>query len=283
MINRRKFLKNSAVGLGAVSGLASNFASMNAFAQSGADDYKALVCVFLNGGMDGHDTLIPTDRDSSQRYESIRGRLLSTYDRGPDGAASRRRNRLLSLEGADVDGRTFGFPEELRPMQELFNQGNMSIVGNVGPLIETLNREQLRNGSRRVPPRLGSHNDSTSIWMASQPEGASSGWGGRFSDIMEGANSNASFTSVSAAGRQIFLTGERTQAFQVTSDGGLSVTHLDSDTVLGSSNFAQNYGDVLRDVRRNRGSENVSLFGRDMANIMRSAIGDNQCLRYSAT
>ena len=76
MINRRKFLKNSAVGLGAASGLASNFAAMNAFAQSGASDYKALVCVYLAGGMDGHDTLIPTDTRSSRQYERIMVQML---------------------------------------------------------------------------------------------------------------------------------------------------------------------------------------------------------------
>lgn len=279
MINRRKFLKNSAVGLGAASGLASNFAAMNAFAQSGATDYKALVCVYLAGGMDGHDTLIPTDTRSSRQYERIRERLLSRYDRRPDGFSRRRRNDLRSLQGADIDGRTFGFPEELRPLQQLFNQGHMSIVGNVGPLVEPLNRQQFENGSRRVPPRLASHNDMTSTWMASSPEGAGSGWGGRFSDFMSGANTISSFTSVSAAGRRIFLTGEQTQAFQVDSSGGLNVTHLDSDNVLGSSVFAENYNEILIDGRRrNRRSETLSLFGRDTADIMRSAINDNALL-----
>jgi len=115
--------------------------------------------------------------------------------------------------------------------------------------------------------------------MASSPEGAGSGWGGRFSDFMSGANTNSSFTSVSAAGRRIFLTGEQTQAFQVDSSGGLNVAHLDSDNVLGSSVFAENYNEILIDGRRrNRRGETLSLFGRDTADIMRSAINDNALL-----
>ena len=279
MINRRGFLKGSFAGLGVASGLATNFSTFNAFAAD-ASDYKALVCVFLNGGMDGHDTLIPTDVDSSNRYESLRSQMLASYDGRPDGFSRRRRNDLRSLNDADIDGRTFGFPEELRPLQELFNLGQMSVVGNVGPLIEPLNRVQLNNGSRRVPARLGSHNDSSSTWVASQPEGATAGWGGRFSDIMQAANANtnASFSSVSAAGRQIFLTGEQTNGFEVSTVGGLSVDHLDSSNFLGSSTFASNYENILRDAQRNNNSPDLSAFGRDMGDILRTSLVSNELL-----
>ena len=280
MINRRKFLKGSfAGGLGVASGLATNFASFNAFSAD-TSDYKALVCVFLAGGMDTHDTLIPTDRDSSSRYESLRSQMLSSYDRRPDGFSRRRRNDLLSLNNADVDGRTFGFPQELRPLQELFNQGELSVVGSVGPLIEPLNRTQFNNGTRRVPARLGSHNDSTSIWMASQPEGAQAGWGGRFSDIMQAANANtnASFASVSAAGRQIFLTGEQTNGFEVSTSGGLSIDHLDSNNFLGSSSFASSYQSILMDAQRNNNDPALSAFGRDIGDTLRTSIVANELL-----
>ena len=277
MINRRKLIKNGVTGLGVASGLATNLASFNAFAAD-TSGYKALVCVFLAGGMDGHDTLIPRNRSSSRQFETLRSEMLATYDSQPDGFAPRRRANLLPLQRANVDGRTFAYPEEFRPLQELFNQGNMSVIGNVGPLIEPLNRQQFINGSRRVPPRLGSHNDQQSVWASSQPEGANAGWGGRFNDIMQAANanSNASFTSVSAAGRQVYLTGEQTNAFQVSTSGGLSVRHLDADSAFGSSEFARSYDRILQDAGR-RGDA-PSLFGRDMGNVVREAISSNRLL-----
>jgi len=261
MINRRKFLKNSFAGLGVASGFATNIASFNAFAAD-TSDYKALVCVFLAGGMDGHDTLIPFDQPSYNSYDGIRKRLIANYDRSADGFAPRRRNNLLALDG-DFEGRDFALPQEMRALQELYNQGDMAVVGNVGPLIEPLTRATFL---------------SASIWMASQPEGARSGWGGRFSDIMQAANanSNATFASVSAAGRSIFLTGENIQAFEVDSSGGLGINNLDSNNVLGSSVFADNFQDVLRDAGQS--DANLSLYGKDMANIMGNAIDANRLL-----
>ena len=280
MITRRKFLKHSSVtGLGVASGLATSFASFNAFAAD-TSGYKALVCVFLAGGMDGHDMLIPWDNASYNDYEVIREGLLSRLDNSSEGFAPRRRNNLLRLNGT-YGGRRYAFPEEMRPLQELFNQGDAAVVGNVGPLIEPVTREMILNGSANSPPRIGSHNDSQSIWMASQPEGASSGWGGRFGDIMQAANANmnGSFTSVSAAGRAIFLTGETVQAFQVSGAGGLAVTHLNSNALLGSSVFSMNYESILRDVGRT--NQTSSFFAQDMSDIMSNAIDNNTLLAGS--
>lgn len=276
MTNRRDFLKQSFAGLGVMSGLATNLASMNAFAAD-TSDYKALVCVFLTGGMDGHDTLIPYDQSSYNDYDSIRGRLISGYDTSADGFAPRRRNNLLALDG-DFEGRNFAFPDEMRALQELYNQGEMAIVGNVGPLIEPTIRQTFLSGAAKVPPRLGSHNDSQSIWMASQPEGARAGWGGRFGDIMQAANanSNATFTTVSAAGNSVFLTGESTRPFEVDSTGGISVEHLDSDNVLNSPVFARHYRDILEDA--GQPANGVNLFGKDISSIMTRAIDANDQL-----
>jgi len=270
MINRRDFLKTGFASLGAASGLATNFAGFNAFAAN-TSDYKALVCVFLAGGMDGHDTLLPYDQSSYDSYEDIRSRLLSNYDQSPDGFAARRRNNLLRLDG-NFEGRNFALPQEMGALQELYNDGDMAFVGNVGPLVEPLNRTTLRNGVGKAPPRLGSHNDSASLWMASQVEGARAGWGGRFSDIMQAsnANSNATFTSVSAAGRSIFLTGDNIQAFQVASSGGLDVNRLGE-----GNTFSDNYEAILREVQTGQG---ISLYQQDMANIMSEAIDANELL-----
>ena len=276
-MNRRNFLLQCGAGLGAAGGFAANLASFNAFAAD-VTDYKALVCVFLSGAMDSHDTVIPYDQASYDAYEAIRGRLISDLDNSSEGYASRRREFLLELvgSGASLDGRTFAFPEEYRPLQELYNQGNLAVVGNVGPLLEPTTRTTFYNGAARLPPRLFSHNDQQSTWMASAPEGARAGWGGRFADLAyaAGANENATFTSVSARGSTPFLVGENIQPFQISTTGALSVNQIDAIEYLGSTGFARNYEAVLRNI----GGVPSNLFGKDVSNVYNSSLDANAFL-----
>ena len=276
-MNRRNFLLQCGAGLGAASGFVTNLASFNAFAAD-VSDYKALVCVFLGGAMDSHDTVIPYDQPSYDAYEGIRGRLISDLDNSSEGYSSRRRDALLELvgSGGTLGGRTFAFPEEYRELQELYNLGDLAVVGNVGPLVEPTTRTTFLNGAANLPPRLFSHNDQQSIWMASAPEGARAGWGGRFADIADaaGANENATFTSVSARGATPFLTGERIQPFQISTTGALSVDSLNAESLLGSTTFAENYEAVLR----NTGGVPSNLFGKDVANVISSSLDANAFL-----
>ncbi len=275
-INRRKFIRNVGA-FGAASGFAANLGSFNAFAAD-TSDYKALVCVFLFGAMDGHDTVIPYDVESYNQYEGIRGRLISDLDNSTEGYSPRRRDNLLELagNGSSIDGRTFAFPEEFRPLHELYAQGDLAVVGNVGPIVEPITRATFESGSARRPPRLFSHNDQQSIWQASQPEGARAGWGGRFADIVEaaGANSNSTFTSVSAAGPRVFLQGENIQPFQISSSGAQSVDFLDVNAHLNSSVFPAHYRDALL----NANGATSNLFGTDFANVNRAALEANELL-----
>ena len=228
--------------------------------------------------MDSHDTVIPYDQDSYTAYEAIRGKLISDLDNSTEGYSPRRRENLLELigSGGNLDGRTFAFPEEYRPLQELYNEGNLAVVGNVGPLLEPTTRTTFNNGAARLPPRLFSHNDQQSTWMASAPEGARAGWGGRFADIASaaGANENATFTSVSARGATPFLVGENIQPFQISTTGALSVNQLDFEEYLGSDTFAANYEAVLRNI----GGVPSSLFGKDVSNVFNSSLNANNFL-----
>ncbi len=275
MLNRRNFLLKSCAGLGVASGLATNLGAFNAFAAD-TSDYKALVCIFLFGGMDGHDTVIPYDQSSYNNFESVREVLLSNLDNSLEGFASRRRNALLPLNGSVPDGRQFAFAEEYRPLHELYQSGNAAVIGNVGPLIEPTTRTTYRNDTAALPARLFSHNDQQSTWMASQPEGASSGWGGRFGDIMDAANanSNSAFTTVSASGSSVFLTGDTVTPFTVSTSGALSIDRSMSNNVLGSAVFSENYLDGLQDIN----GVPKSLFGADVVDVMKTSIGLNDQL-----
>ncbi len=283
MINRRQFLKLSGAGLGVATGFASNLASFNAY---GADStgYKALVCVFFRGGKDTHDMVIPYDLSSSASFESIRAALIDEY--AASGYTSRRRDSLLPLEsssamssaGGTGDGRTFALPQEMQALHSLYQNQKLAIVGNVGPLVEPTNSASYANGSSYIPPRLFSHNDQQSVWMASSPEGATSGWGGRFGDVMQAAsaNQNASFTSVTTAGTMVFANGLTAGGFHLSGSGGGVIQEIG-----GSSPFSLAYtNNASGDPLHHR-----SLIAQDLVNVTGSAVENNALLRsiFSST
>ncbi|MEM6536792.1 MAG: DUF1501 domain-containing protein [Pseudomonadota bacterium] len=271
MINRRDFLMRCCSSLGTGAAFASTLGSFNAIAAD-VSDYKALVCVFLFGGIDCHDTIIPYDNQSYNDWEGIREPILASLDAN----APRRRSSLLELTGADIGGRQFAFPSEFGSLHQLYQQGQLAVVGNVGPLVETVTRTTFRNDSAALPPRLFSHNDQQSIWMANSPEGARFGWGGRIADFAQAAmaNSDAAFTAISAGGNAVLLTGETVQAFQVSESGPLAIQNSDSNFVLNSNQFSDAYSEILRD----EGISRTNLFDRDFVGIRNLGLTANDSL-----
>lgn len=276
--SRRDFLKGSSLcALGSATGFAANLASFNAYAAD-TTGYKALVCLFFFGGMDCHDTVLPYDIASYNSMASIRQSLFGQYA-GAQGGNTRAHDRLLALNAlnqSDHGGLEFALPEQLAPIHELFSMEKAAIVGNVGPLIEPMNREQFRSGSVRRPARLFSHNDQQSTWMASAPEGAQLGWGGRMADIMLAANANsrASFTSVSAAGNSVFLSGQNARQIQVSTSGARSINGINSSSQYGSQLFPGLWADQMMDASNSL----TNFFERDTAAVTRRAVEANRDL-----
>ena len=276
MMNRRKFLKTT--GLGVAAGFASNLASFNAYAAN-TSDYKALVCVFLKGGMDSHDMIIPVDASQNALYGNIRAPLLDNYTRA--GWASRRPgdHKLGNLAGGNAvsgsvaDGRSFAFPYEMRALRDLYQDRKLAVVGNVGPLVDQMNRTTYLNKSAKRPPRLFSHNDQQSIWMANSPEGAGVGWGGRMGDFMQaaGANIHNSFTAVSVNNNSVFLNGENVSNFALSSNGGLTVDQINSGSYLGSQAYIQ----MLNENIYNSGKTGRNFFQKDVADITKNTVEQN--------
>ena len=278
---RRNFLKSAgALSLGAAGGFAFDLARMNAFAAD-TSGYKALVCVFLFGGMDGHDTVIPYDTSNYDEYSQVRRELLRRYDNN-EGGSTRERDRLLPLtldNASSFSGRQFALPPELAPLHELIDRGDGAIVANVGPLVEPTTRTTFENGSVRLPPRLFSHNDQQSVWMSSQPEGAQLGWGGRIADMVVAANANpdATFTAVSISGNSVFLSGELTGQIEVGRNGPTEIRGISEDSFYGSGALPGLFEAQLR-----AGNETVSnLLQRDYLNIVDQSIDANRLLRES--
>lgn len=278
---RRTFLTGaSALSAATLAGLGS---SLSAFQASAAETggYKAIVCLFFLGGMDGHDTVLPYDQASYDRYATIREPLMNQYA-NVQGGSTRARDRLLQLNpsnAASFGGREFALPEELSGIKGLFDSGDAAIVGNVGPLIQPLTRTQFEEESAPQPKRLFSHNDQQSTWMSSQPEGAQFGWGGRFADaaLAAGANAgNRDFTTITSLGNELFLTGVDALPYQIGLDGAPEIDALNffnggRDTPEGEAIYQK-----LRDHFEAMDFNSTNLIDRDVSNAMRTALTTNE-------
>lgn len=233
--SRRAFLRASATlsALGAGAPLALNLAAINAVSAQTADDYRALVCVFLYGGNDQTNTVIPLDTSEFAGYTSARSSI----------ARSAAEITALGPVAAQ-DGRSFGLPNELAPLASLYTAGKLAIVANVGPLVVPTSRQQYQSGSVPLPPKLFSHNDQQSVWQSTGAEGTTTGWGGRIADAILSANANQTFTAVSVSGAAVFLSGANTLQYQIGAGGPVSISAL-SGSLFGASTVAN---DALRQL-----------------------------------
>jgi uncharacterized protein (DUF1501 family) len=225
--SRRQFLRTASMA--SMAGLyASPFLmelnSVAAMAQSsGASDYRALVCVFLQGGNDGHGTVIATDPDSYAAFTQARS--------GAPGLAYPLSQLLPIIPRTTQSGRTFALNPYLVGLQNLFNAGRAAVVANVGTLIAPVTKAEVMSSSVPLPASLYSHFDQTAAWQAIASNGGSAehiGWGGSVADLIEsmGMNSNSMFTCISTAGIALFLSGQSSFQLNVTSAGPIPIGGL---------------------------------------------------------
>ena len=195
--------------------------SLAAMAQgSGLSDYRALVCVFLQGGNDGHGTVIATDPTSFSAFTQARS--------GAPGLAYPMSELLPIAPKTSQSGRTFALNPSLVGLQNLFNAGRAAVVANTGTLIAPATKAQINANSVPLPASLFSHFDQTAAWQAIASNGGSSehvGWGGAVADVIESmnVNSNSMFTCISTAGIALFLSGESSFQLNVTSAGPIPI------------------------------------------------------------
>jgi uncharacterized protein (DUF1501 family) len=221
-VSRRAFLQRaSALSLaGSAAPWALNLAAMGEAAAATATDYKALVCVFLYGGNDYGNTLIPVDATSYAAYQGMRPTLAY--------AASDLVATTLAPSVALAGGRQYALAPELAPLLPLFAGGKMGVMLNVGTLVQPTTKTQYTNNSVPLPPKLFSHNDQQSYWQSQSPEGAASGWGGRMGDLFVAGNGNATFTCVNVSGNAVFLSGKTAVQYEVSTSGPVAFSGLAS-------------------------------------------------------
>ena len=216
--SRREFLRRGSAlaAAGVASPWALNLAAMSAAsAQSVTDDYRALVCVFLYGGNDNHNTVVPLDDANHAAYARIRtGITLTQAELAP--------NELLPAN-AWPDARRMALHPAMAPLKTLFDSGSLVLAMNVGTLAGPTTLADY-NAGIGLPPKLFSHNDQQSVWQAGVSEGALTGWGGRIADLMlQGNGAAGMFTSISAAGNAVFMSGKNVVQYQVSPAGSIEV------------------------------------------------------------
>jgi len=182
--------------------------------------YKALVCVFLLGGNDAYNMIVPATPELHTRYSRARLNLALSRD------------SLLPLHGLAGDGASYGLNPNCSELQRLFNRGSAAIVGNVGSLLHPTTRADYLTGTD-LPPRLFSHNDQVDQWHTARPDVLSAtGWAGRTADILQSVNSGGVLPmNVSIAGNNLLQAALREQTFSVPSSGPTALS-IGADNTL---------------------------------------------------
>jgi uncharacterized protein (DUF1501 family) len=201
--SRRNFLKSAIRSVAAIGagGAMSKFGAMNALAQTGSN-YQALVCIFLAGGNDGHNTVVPI-ATAQQNY--------NVYSQARGGLAIPQSSLLTIANGSD----TYGLHPSLPEIQALYQQGKAAVLANVGMLVAPFaSRAAYQSApTSLVPQQLFSHSDQTGQWQTAIPTGlGSSGWGGRIADVLQtqspAQNVGAKFPPISSiSGCGLFCNG----------------------------------------------------------------------------
>jgi uncharacterized protein (DUF1501 family) len=210
MFSRRGFIKLGAASVGTMA--LRPFGLLPTLAQSGPN-YRALVCVFLFGGNDSNNTIVPMDDTNYQAYQSIRGSLgLPT-------------SALVPVQS--VSGAPYGFHALLTEVASLFSSKELAVVANVGSLVQPINRAQYLAQQTPVPSNLFSHSDQQAQWQTSVAQGsATTGWAGRAADYIaaQGVNSSGFPTFLSVAGNTLEGSGVQTQLVAISPGGSLKLT-----------------------------------------------------------
>lgn len=264
---RRQFLRRSACAAVGMTAAANTLFDLRRIAAAAPlDEAKSLVCVFLYGGNDGNNVIVPAQGSDYAQYAAARANLaLPQSSLLP----------LRPLAPAPGDSREWGLHPSLPGVQGLFNSGRAALVGNVGPLVAPLTREEYLNHSVAVPPQLFSHSDQTVHWQTSLPDQpARTGWGGRTADLLRSLNGNAQVSmSISVAGTNTFQVGNVVTQYQVSPEGPVGLLSYvpvgqgaDASSNAIRALLARSYG---------------NLFERGYAGIFDRAL-DNQALLSGA-
>lgn len=224
-LSRRRFLAEAnCAAVGTISLFSSLFTlRLTAGAVAGASlpGYKSLVCLFLSGGNDSFNMLVPRLPESYQEYAAVRSTLALP------------RESLLPISSPGQAYAEFGLHPALPQLQGLYNAGHAAFVSNVGTLVQPTTLQQYRSGAVSLPTGLFSHADEQLHWQTVVPQVAGSGpkgWAGRMADCLSQANSTGKVAmNISLSGKSVLQSGNATVPYITAPDGSVLLQEYDAD------------------------------------------------------
>jgi uncharacterized protein (DUF1501 family) len=219
-LNRREFLANSGVAAATAAFAHYPGAAFSQMIGTGASfpDYKALVCVFLFGGNDSYNMVVPRSNAEYNVYAASRQNLaIPQQDLLP----------INPLSGETVQ---FGLHPSMPGIQGLFETGSAAVINNAGPLVEPTTKGDYFAGSVSLPPQLFSHNDQQDQWHSLKGAMVSkTGWGGRIADLIRTNVAGQQLaTNVSLFGSSLFQSADETVAYVMGNNGPLPFPGFDN-------------------------------------------------------
>lgn len=285
-------------GLTTAAGFGLQMAAAGTAAAAGASDYKALVCIFMYGGNDANNMVLPTDGDSWNRYFAARNQGTDPIALMPVGTPATpvgqvnpitgRTSALATPEqwggvlpivpqtnqaippGTSALTRTFALHPHMAPVQDIFNAGRLAVLANVGTLINPVTKAQYKAKSVPLPASLFSHNDQQSTWQAGATEGARLGWGGQMGDLLASQNGvNTIFTAITTQGSAVFLAGRNVLQYPLSANASpaIVVTGATAGSLFGSSLGPAALKDIIMDTA------GASDFANDYAAVTGRSVG----------
>lgn len=251
-ISRRRFIgQASCAAVGSISilntllnlRLAGDMAAAN---PPTSDEYRALVCLFLAGGNDSFNMLVPRGQAEYAEYAGIRQNLALSQ------------NSLNPINPINNIGKQLGVHPGMPELANLFEQGDAAFIANVGTLIQPVTKAQYNAGSISLPLGLFSHSDQQEQWQTSVPQSrAGTGWAGRMADLLQSLNANQKVSmNISLAGSNIFQAGNSVFEYAITPNGAVALSGYNgawqaNDTINQArsaavdSQLAQQYSNLL--------------------------------------
>lgn len=265
---RRKFLKAAAAG-GAL--YAFGRTPDTVWAQStgtgGFSDYKALVCLFMFGGNDSWNMVVPSSTAEYNAYSRARGG-------GTTSSLAIDRAALLPITraGQVAGDPTFGFHPSMTGARDLFASGRLAVLPNVGPLVRPTTKAQYQTAAssgHQLPPQLFSHNDQQDQWHSLRGRAVMrSGWAGRVADLLAAQTGSQQLAlNVSLAGQTLFQAGEVARPYVSGANGAASFTGFGTTGVNGGRRTS--YEAVLN---ASTASTTNTMYERSFAAVQRRAL-----------
>lgn len=244
------------------------------------DDYKALICLFFNGGNDSYNMLIPTTPEEFGWYELTRSNVGLQMPSTP--GAPYNASAALPLNASNTPGRTFAVHPSMPDIANLFNQGNASFVANIGTLVEPIpSVSAFGTGTYRVPVSTGAHNTQQTAWQTGLPQyvSANTGWFGRTADII-GSRENPAATlpmSFALSGTKGINQGVSNSGLAIGSSGIDLLDNVNFKDKWMKTKFEAQQGRIYQNIMQRVHRDKVGEYS-DLANIFQTSFGPTTTL-----